>query len=104
MLDVEASAFVSEYRCNDVTLLTIRVLLSRLFQPPPVKFVPVVEIVQIQFRIVRADGSVRWLHLVRMVIFRENNVHDAVRVLGFVAEIDRPTGHLRPWLHGDIAA
>ena len=57
-----------------------------------------------EFRIVRADGSVQWLHLVRMVIFRENNAHDAVRVLGFVAEIDGPTGHLRPWQQVDIAA
>ena len=57
-----------------------------------------------QFRIVRADGSVRWLHLVRMVIFRENNGHDAVRVLGFVAPINGQTGHLRPWQHVDIAA
>jgi PAS domain-containing protein len=57
-----------------------------------------------QFRIVRADGTVWWLHLVRMVIFRENNAHDAVRVLGFVAPINGRTGHLRPWQHVDIAA
>jgi hypothetical protein len=57
-----------------------------------------------EFRIVRADGSVRWLHLVRMVIFRQTNAHDAVRVLGFVAAINGRTEHLRPWLHVDIAA
>jgi len=57
-----------------------------------------------QFRIVRADGGVRWLHLVRMVIFRQTNAHDAVRVLGFVAAINGRTEHLRPWLHVDIAA
>jgi len=58
----------------------------------------------IQFRIVRADGSVRWLHLVRMVIFRENNGHEAVRVLGFVGAIDGRIGHLGPWQHVDLAA
>ena len=57
-----------------------------------------------QFRIVRADGNVRWLHLVRMAIFRQTNAHDAVRVLGFVAPINGRTGHLRPWQHVDIAA
>ena len=57
-----------------------------------------------QFRIVRADGSVRWMHLTRMVIFRESNAHEAVRVLGFVAAIDGRTGHVGPWQHVDLAA
>jgi len=57
-----------------------------------------------QFRIVRADGSVRWLHLMRMVIFRETNGHEAVRVLGFVAAIDGQIGHLGPWQRVDLAA
>lgn len=57
-----------------------------------------------QFRIVRADGSVRWLHLMRMVIFRENNRREAVRVLGFVVAIDGRIGHLGPWQNVDIAA
>ncbi|HEV3393687.1 MAG TPA: hypothetical protein VG103_09305 [Chthoniobacterales bacterium] len=54
-----------------------------------------------QFRVVLADGSVRWLHFVRMTLFRENAAHDAVRVFGFVVEIPEPTGGPRPW---EIAA
>ena len=57
-----------------------------------------------QFRIVRPDGSLHWLQLVRMTIFREDAAHDAVRVLGYVVEISGPTGHQRPWHNADIAA
>lgn len=54
-----------------------------------------------QFRVVRPNGDVHWLHLVRMTLFREGAAHDAVRVLGFVVEIPEPTGPPRPW---EIAA
>jgi PAS domain-containing protein len=57
-----------------------------------------------QFRIVWDDGSVHWMHLVRMTIFREEGAHDPVRVLGFVVEISGPTGNQRPWRYADIAA
>jgi hypothetical protein len=57
-----------------------------------------------QFRIVRPDGSVRWLKLVRMTIFRDSAVHDAVRILGFVAEIPEPIEHRPPWRNADLAA
>jgi hypothetical protein len=57
-----------------------------------------------QFRIVRPDGSVHWLQLVRMTIFRDGAAHDAVRVLGYVVEISGPTAHQRPWQHAAIAA
>jgi two-component system, sensor histidine kinase and response regulator len=57
-----------------------------------------------QFRIVRADGSVHWMQLVRMTIFRENGAHDVVRILGFVFEISEPAGHQRPRQSADIAA
>jgi PAS domain-containing protein len=57
-----------------------------------------------QFRIVRADGSVHWLRLVRMAIFRENGAHDVVRILGFVVEISEPAGRGRPRQTADIAA
>jgi PAS domain-containing protein len=57
-----------------------------------------------QFRVVRADGSVHWMHLVRLTVFRENGARDAVRVLGYVVEIPGPGGHQRPWQNTDIAA
>jgi hypothetical protein len=57
-----------------------------------------------QFRIVRADGSVHWMHLLRMTIFREDAAHDAVRVLGFVVETAGPTGLQRPRQEAAIAA
>lgn len=57
-----------------------------------------------QFRIVRTDGSVHWLHLVRMALFRENGAHDVVRILGFVVEIFEPAGHQRQWQTANIAA
>jgi PAS fold len=57
-----------------------------------------------QFRIVRTDGSVHWLHLVRMTIFREGGAHDAVRVLGFVVETSGPTGRQGSWQRTAIAA
>jgi PAS domain-containing protein len=54
-----------------------------------------------RFRVVRPDGSVHWLHLVRMTLFRENAAHDAIRIVGFVIEISDPTHHPAPW---EIAA
>jgi PAS domain-containing protein len=57
-----------------------------------------------QFRIVWADGSVHWLQLVRMTIFRENGAHDVVRILGFVFEISEPAGYQCPRQSADIAA
>ena len=57
-----------------------------------------------EFRIVQADGSVHWVHLERVAIFRANNAHDVVRVLGFVVEISQPTEHQRAWQWVDIAA
>ena len=57
-----------------------------------------------QFRIVRTDGSVHWMHLVRVTIFREDAAHDAVRVLGFIVEISGPTGPRRPRHEAAIAA
>ena len=57
-----------------------------------------------QFRIVRTDGSVHWMHLVRMTIFREDAAHDAVRVLGFIVEISGPTAPRRPRHEAAMAA
>jgi hypothetical protein len=57
-----------------------------------------------EFRIVQADGSVHWVHLERVAIFRANAAHDVVRVLGFVIEISEPTEHQRAWQWVDIAA
>ena len=57
-----------------------------------------------EFRIVQADGSVHWVHLERVAIFRANAAHDVVRVLGFVVEISEPTEHPRAWGWVDIAA
>lgn len=57
-----------------------------------------------QFRIVGTDGSVHWMRLVRLTIFRENAAHDAVRVLGFIVEISGPTKPRRPRQEAAIAA
>jgi len=57
-----------------------------------------------EFRIVQADGSVHWVHLERLAMFRANTPHDVVRVLGFVVEISEPTEHQRAWQWVDIAA
>ncbi|HST31197.1 MAG TPA: PAS domain-containing protein [Chthoniobacterales bacterium] len=54
-----------------------------------------------RFRIVRPDGSVHWLHLVRMTLFREGATRDAFRILGFAVEISAPMGSPGPW---EIAA
>jgi hypothetical protein len=39
-----------------------------------------------------------------VAIFRANNAHDVVRVLGFVVEISEPSEHPRVWGWVDIAA
>ncbi len=57
-----------------------------------------------EFRIVQADGSVHWVRLERVAIFRANTACDVVRVLGFVVEISEPTEHRRAWQWVDIAA
>jgi PAS domain-containing protein len=54
-----------------------------------------------RFRVVRPDGSVHWLHLVRMTLFREDAAHDAVRIVGFVIEISNLARRPGP---GEIAA
>jgi hypothetical protein len=50
-----------------------------------------------EFRIVRTDGSLHWVHFERVTIFRANAAHDAIRVAGFVVEISEPTEHQRAW-------
>lgn len=50
-----------------------------------------------EFRIVRADGSVHWVHFERMTIFRSSVTHDVVRVVGFLFEISQPTEPPRAW-------
>lgn len=57
-----------------------------------------------EFRIVQADGSVHWVHFVRMTIFRPTAAHDVVRIFGFVVEISEPREHQRARQWVDIAA
>jgi PAS domain-containing protein len=49
----------------------------------------------IEFRIVRHDGSVQWLHTERRAIVREDDSDEVVRIVGFAVEIAVPTGLLR---------
>ena len=57
-----------------------------------------------EFRIVQADGSVHWVRLERLAIFRPSAAHDVVRIVGFVVEVSEPTERRRAWELVDIAA
>ena len=46
----------------------------------------------IEFRVVRDDGRVQWLHMERRAIIREDGPKDVVRILGFALEISPPAG------------
>lgn len=43
-----------------------------------------------EFRVLQEDGSVRWVHVERVTIYRPAPEHDVVRVAGFLVEIDEP--------------
>lgn len=51
-----------------------------------------------EFRVVHEDGEVHWVHVELVITFRANQIHDAVRVAGFVMEIAAPAERprLRP--------
>jgi hypothetical protein len=42
------------------------------------------------FRVVHNDDRVRWLHMERRAIVRENDSEDVVRIVGFALEIGAP--------------
>ena len=46
----------------------------------------------IEFRVVREDGRVHWLHMERRAIVREDGPKDVVRILGFALEVCAPAG------------
>jgi PAS domain-containing protein len=43
-----------------------------------------------EFRVVRDNGRVQWLHTERRAIVREDNSKDVVRIVGFALEIGAP--------------
>ena len=44
----------------------------------------------IEFRVVHDNGRVRWLHMERRAIVREDDSKDVVRIVGFALEIGAP--------------
>ena len=48
-----------------------------------------------EFRVLHDDGRVRWLSMERRTILRGDDSDEVVRIVGFVMEIDAPTGLLR---------
>jgi len=44
----------------------------------------------IDFRVVHDDGRVKWLHMERRAIVREDHSKDVVRIVGFALEIGAP--------------
>ena len=46
----------------------------------------------IEFRVVYDDGRVRWLHMERRAIARQDGSKDVVRIVGFALEISAPAG------------
>ena len=44
----------------------------------------------IEFRVVREEGRVQWLHMERRAMMREDGPKDVVRILGFALEISPP--------------
>jgi PAS fold len=46
----------------------------------------------IEFRVVRNNGRVQWLHMERRTIVRDGDSNDVVRIVGFALEIAEPAG------------